>query len=414
MASTQASTADAPAHVPPELFWDHSFVEFARELPDPYLAAARLHEGPDIIWARDSSYGNPGWILTRHALIREAFMDPEHFSSARTTSAVGPLLGVTWRLNPLEFDPPVHQVYRQILNPYFSPRAMNSLDLAVREVCDALISRVEQRGSGEFIEDFATVFPAYVFLALMGMPRAMLPQFLEWAQALIRGTDNSARVTGARSILHYLEGFADEQRANPQTDLMRGIFSARVEGRPLNAGEVMGMLFLLYIGGLDTVASTLGWVMRYLAGDALLQERLRTNPEDIALAVDEFSRAFGVAAPGRTVASDFTFHGVSMRRGDTVLLPTYLASRDPRAFENPHVIDIDRRVRNNLSFATGPHTCLGMHLARREIRIVLQELLARLQNIRMAAGESYEFHTGSVLGIDRLPLIWEPRRESMR
>ena len=154
--------------------------------------------------------------------------------------------------------------------------------------------------------------------------------------------------------------------------------------------------------------------MRHLAGDALLQKRLRANPEDIPPAVDEFSRAFGVAAPGRTVANDFTFHGVSMRRGDTVLLPTYLASRDPRAFENPHVIDIDRRARNNLSFATGPHTCLGMHLARREIRIVLQELLARLQNIRMAAGESYEFHTGSVLGIDRLPLVWEPRRESVQ
>jgi cytochrome P450 len=394
--------------VPPELFWDHSFAEFARELPDPYLAAARLHDGPDIIWAQDASYGNAGWILTRHALIREAFMDSEHFSSARTSSAVGQLLGVTWRLNPLEFDPPVHQVYRQILNPYFSPRAVNGLDSAVREVCDALISQFERRGSGEFIDDFATAFPAYVFMALMGMPRAMLPQFLEWEQALMRGTENSARVTGARSILHYLESFADEQRANPQTDLMKGIFAARIDGNPLNADEVMGMLFLLYIGGLDTVYSTLGWVMRQLSGDPLLQERLRANSEDIPLAIDEFSRAFGVAAPGRTVAKDFTFHGVSMRRGDTVLLPTYLASRDPRAFENPHVIDIDRRTRNNLSFATGPHTCLGMHLARREIRIVLEELLARLRNIRLPAGEPYEFHTGSVLGIDRLRLVWEP------
>jgi cytochrome P450 len=117
-------------------------------------------------------------------------------------------------------------------------------------------------------------------------------------------------------------------------------------------------------------------------------------------------RAFGVATPNRTVAKDFTFHGVPMREGELVLLPTYLASRDPEAYENPDVIDIDRRSRS-ITFATGAHACLGIHLAKREIRIVIEAFLSRFKNIRIPKGESYAYHTGGVLGVDRLPLEWD-------
>lgn len=404
MTSTQASPPPAPEHVPAELFWNHSLAEYTHELDDPFLAASRLHEGPDILWARDANFGQPGWILTRHAHQQEVFMDHAHFSAERKNLA--PLLRVTWRLNPLEFDPPVHSTYRQILNPFFSPRAVSGLDEAVRQASRSLMTEFEDRGGCEFAHEFATPFPSYIFLALMGMPKAMLPQFLEWENTLLRGTDNAKRVVAARSILHYLEGFVADQRQNPGTELMRGLFSARIGDRPLDHGEIMGMIYLLYIGGLDTVYSSLGWIMRYLAGDPQLQQRLRSRPEDIPQAVDEFTRAFAVAGPHRKVTHDFTFHGVLMREGDHVHLPTYLAARDPRAFDHPHVIDIDRRTRH-LGFATGPHLCLGMHLAKREIRTVLETFLSRFQNIRIAPGETYEYHTGSVLGVDRLPLVWD-------
>ena len=95
-----------------------------------------------------------------------------------------------------------------------------------------------------------------------------------------------------------------------------------------------------------------------------------------------------------------------MRTDDVVLLPTYLASRDPEAFENPHVIDIGRRA-GYVTFATGPHTCLGIHLAKREVKIVLNALLSRFRNIRIPRGETYEYHVGGVLGVDRLPLEWD-------
>lgn len=114
----------------------------------------------------------------------------------------------------------------------------------------------------------------------------------------------------------------------------------------------------------------------------------------------------GVVSLPRTVASDFTFHGVPFRKGGVVSLSTHVASRDFRAFEDPHKIDIDRRARH-LSFGTGQHSCIGIHLAKRELRVFLEAFLSRFRNIRIPEGETYEYHTAGVIGIDRLPLCWD-------
>ena len=122
--------------------------------------------------------------------------------------------------------------------------------------------------------------------------------------------------------------------------------------------------------------------------------------------MEELLRAFSAASSQRRVIKDLDFHGVPMRAGDVIQLSLPLASRDPQAYHDPHRIDIDRPARH-VAFGTGPHTCLGLRLARREIRIVLESFLSRFHNIRLADGESYEFHTGSVFGVDRLHLEWD-------
>lgn len=402
------STLDAPQpnipeHVPPELVWNHSLEAFNHELDDPFVSAARLHDGPDIFWAVNESYGKPAWVLTRHALIREAFLDYEHFTSEGGSGIADVVEGV--RLNPIDYDPPQHSTYRQILNPLFTPKAVNALDDAVRAVCAALMAKFEDRGSCEFIGEFATPFPAYVFLALMGMPQAMLPQFLAWQDALMRGAPLE-RVTAANAIAGYLRTFIVAQRAEPTTDLLKAMLSAEIEGRPLSEYELLGMLYTFYVGGLDTVYSTLGWTLRRLAIEPQLQSRLRTDPELIPQAVDEFLRAFSVVGTHRKVAKDFVFHGVQMRQGDAVVLPLYLAGRDPQVFANPHEIDLDRKSGGGLAFASGPHHCLGRFLARREIKIVLETFLSRFDDLHIPAGETYAYHAGVTLGVDRLPLAW--------
>jgi len=405
MASIGAQPSTVPSHIPAELVWDHSFDSFTAELDDPFLAIARLHEGPAIIWATDASYGRPGWVVTRHDVMSEVFMDHEHFTAARK-GMVADLLGVNVRLNPIEIDPPAHYGYRRILNPFFTPKSVNGLDGSVRQACQDLIARFEDQRGCEFIEQFAVPFPSYVFLDLMGMPKDMLPQFIQWENGLMRGRDGASRVAAARAIYRYLEEFLAAQRKNPANDLIRAIVTGQFEGRPLDHLETMGMLYVLYVGGLDTVYSTLGWVVRHLATHRDLQQRLRNNPGDLPAAIEEFARAFSVVVTHREVAQDYTFHGVAMRKGEEINLPISLANRDPRVFPNPHDVDIDRKPRH-INFGTGPHACLGIHLAKREMRIVVEEFLKRFREIRIPQYEHYRFHTGRTFGIDHLPLAWD-------
>jgi len=409
MGTPNTALEKVPEHIPEELVWDHCLNDFTSELDDPFLAAGRLHEGPGVIWATEASLGKPGWVLTQHDLIRDAFLDYEHFSSARdeTTSEV---LGSMMRMIPVEVDPPEHHHYRRLLNPFFTPMHVKTYTEMVQATCDRLADKIAGNSRCEFIGDFAEIFPNSIFLSLMGMPQDQLPQFLEWERQLLRSGDQSdyeAANEAAMQIFQYLHGFIAGERDNPnRTEFINGLIQGEIQGRPMDEMEILGTCFLFYIAGLDTVYSTLGWIMRHLANDQDLQDHLRNNLQDIPKAVDEFTRAYAVAAPHRRVTEDFEFHGVGLRKGDTVLLPTYMAARDPRNYEDPHRIDIDRGARS-ITFGTGPHICLGVHLAKRELKTVLETFLTRFRSIRMPDDEKYEYHTGGVLGVDKLPLILE-------
>ena len=187
---------------------------------------------------------------------------------------------------------------------------------------------------------------------------------------------------------------------------MEAIIGAELDGRKLNDGEILGMFYTFYVGGLDTVYATISWSMRYIATHPEFQQFLRDNPDKLNRAVDELLRMFSVVSTQRRVTQDFTFHGVALKENDLVVMPIFIACRDPAAYPNPHEADLERKTQM-LSFATGPHLCLGMHLARREIRIAIETFLNRFGNIRIPVGESYEYHAGPTFNVDRLPLTWE-------
>jgi cytochrome P450 len=405
MADPILRAAKAPEHVPPELVWDHSFVDFLNELDDPFLAAGRLHQGPGVIWATNANHGMPAWIFTRHALIEEGFADYEKFSSARgplTASIMDP----SWLLLPVEADRPAHAHYRQVLQPFLTPAAMAARAAEVQGLCDSLIDRFVERGHCEFMSEFASILPNAIVVSLMGLPQEMLPQFMDWEETVIHGAEPAERLAAGAAIIDYLKGFIAEQKTDPRSPLMEGILSGRMEERAFNDAEILGICYLLFVAGLDTVFNSLGWIMRHLATDQALQARLRNNPQDIPAAVEEFTRAFGVSAPMRTVARDMVFHGVRMKKGEDVMLPTFLAGRDPRAFPNPHLIQIDRNPRH-VTFGRGPHVCVGIHLAKREMKVVIESFLSRMNNIRIPEGTKLEYQTNSTIGVDRLPLVWD-------
>jgi cytochrome P450 len=163
---------------------------------------------------------------------------------------------------------------------------------------------------------------------------------------------------------------------------------------------------MIFIGGLDTVASSLGFIFRELALRPELQMQLRNDPALIPAATDEFIRAFGVVTTFRYATQDMDFHGAPIRKGELVELPLGLASRDDLMHNAPHDIDFGRKGKRTLTFSTGPHTCAGMHLARTEIRIALSVWMQRMPVLRLAPDADIKTATESVWALENLPLAW--------
>ncbi len=394
-----------PPHVRPDLVWNADFDAFTSDGTDPWAAICRLHEGPPVLWCTNVAYGGAGWVVTRHDLISEVMIDYENFTAERH-GMIADLVGENVRLNPIEIDPPAHHGYRRILNPHFTPKALRKLEEAVRKSASELIDRFAGQGGCEFVSDFAIPYPSYVFLDLLDMPRSMLDQFIECEDGIMRAPDMMDRVKAARSVYAYLKAHREKQLETPGNPLLDAMVHGEVDGRELTYLESMGMFYVLYVGGLDTVYSTLGWILRHLATDQALQDRLRADPELIGPAVEEFARAYSVVVTHRNLARDHVFHGVEMKAGDEIHLPLMLADRDPEVFADPHQIDIDRKARH-IAFGTGTHNCLGIHLAKRELRIVVELFLERFRNIRIKEGEDYRYHTGRTFGVEYLPLVWD-------
>ena len=408
MSELSAPPAPAiPPHVPAELVWNHGLRDFASRTDDPYRALSReLHSGPDIRWSPVMMNARPGWIVTRHALVEEIYKNTTDFSNSGA-SDLNELLAANWVMTPVELDPQLHKTYRTLLQPWFQPSAIARLEQRMREGARALIDQFADRGSCEFIGEFALQFPSQVFLNLMGMPLEMLDQFLEWEGLLMRGENNEVRMGALIAIVNYLEQAMREKRGKPaQDDLGSFIANCTVEGRPVTDDEVMGMAVLMYVGGLDTVASSMGWYFRHLAGEPALQQRLREDPACIPAAAEEFLRAYSPNTIMRTVARDIDFHGVPMRVGDFVGLAGWAAGRDDRVYADPHRIDFDRGQRH-VTLGTGVHNCLGSHLARREIRILFEEWFSRIGTFRLAPGAESSFDPAAVWAVTSLPLVWD-------
>lgn len=238
----------------------------------------------------------------------------------------------------------------------------------------------------------------------------MMEQFFTWEQDLLRGESFEARARAAREILACLQTHLERQRQQPATPLMENILNARIEdGRLLNEGEILGMFYTFYVGGLDTVYGTISWSMRYIATHPEFQQFLRDNPDRLNKAVDELIRMFAVVSTQRRVTRDMVWNGVEMKENDLVVMPIFIACRDPAAYPDPHEVNLER-PEPMLSFASGPHLCLGMHLARREIRIAIESFLERFDNIHIPQGAQYAFHAGPTFSVDSLPIAWTLKR----
>ncbi len=401
------TTTKIPDHVPPHLVREYPIVQGRYIDEDPYRTIIpAIHEWPPVFYATNAYPGDePAWVLRRGSDVRDAYKDTEHFSSAGANPFAA-AIGESWNMIPTELDPPLHTGFRALLNPLFAPRKMRALEDNVRAAARRYIARFRDRGECEFMKDFAFPFPVSVFLDLMDLPHDKTELFMEWEHDLLHEANIAKIGSAVRNVTDYMREVIAARRRSPRDDFISYGIQARIRGRPLTDDELIGYTFNLFIGGLDTVTTNMGLHFRYLAENPEQQRRLRDDPAFIKTALEELLRAFGATSTFRTCIKEREINGVTIKVGDRVLMTTILACRDPDDYDRPNEIDFDRAPKQIITFGTGPHLCIGMHLARRELQIALEEFLAAIPEFRVQPGAIISTHLGGMVQPTRLPLIW--------
>jgi cytochrome P450 len=399
--------SEAPPHVPKALVLDYPIKmggliyenPFDRIIPDIHRTM------PPIFYALDAyPGGTPAWIVRRVKDLQKIYFDTDSFSN-KDFAPFALLVGESWSSLPAETDPPMHSLYRKWVNPLFTPKEMNKLDGKIRQYAKDYCAAIKAKGACEFMSEFAFEFPIKVFLELMGLPQDMTAEFLEWEMGLLHTNDLGVIGGCTRKVVDYLRAQIADRKANPRDDLISYGVTTDIDGRPLTDDELVGFTFNLFIGGMDTVSTNMAWQFRHLATHLDDQNSLRNNPAMIPDAIEEMMRAYPAVTTFRTCRKEVTIGDVTFHPGDKVAMPTSLAGRDPEEYVDADKVILGRKTRY-LSFGFGPHLCVGMHLARREMRIALEEFLAAIPEFRIQDGYAVKTHTGGILQPEKLPLVW--------
>lgn len=404
--SARVDTSRVPAHVPSELVvpFDLLRISGAKECPFKVMNSLR-GKGPVLYTPSHFSNALGAWVLTRAEDIRYVLQKPDLFSS-KGVSGFSKLLGETWDMIPLELDPPDHTKFRALLNPLLAPARIAQMQDGIRASCIELINKVVDKGGCDFVETFARQFPVRIFMQLMGLPLQDLDRILLWEDTLLHAESMSARIEAAATIRDYLRELIAARRKEPTGDLTSFAAHATIGGVELTDDEMLGICYLLFVGGLDTVASSLGFYFKYLAEHPEQQAKLREDPSLIPDAIEEMLRAYSVVMVSRFVTQDTEVAGVSMKKGDCIAMYSMFASMDPDDFDNPEDMDFKRSPNRHIAFSYGPHRCIGSHLARRELVIAIEEWMRLVPPFKIADDDGVCMHGGVVFGVDTLPLTW--------
>ncbi len=399
----------APSHIDPahvELF---DFENDAGYHRDPQGRLNELRSRHRVFYSpkgRKALLGGGTWIFTHAADIREVLQDPATFKSSGNRP-FGKALGENWVLIPIDLDPPEHDRMRSFMNPLFSPKKVAQLSGKIEQRAIELIDKFRHRPGCSFVEEFARPFPVTIFLEMFGLPVSEMERFVVWEEAIIH-SQGPGQLAAMRELRDYMAEVITERRANPKEDLISLAVTAEVGGKKLTYDEIMGMCIMLFMGGLDTVTSELGFIFRYLAENPEQQQMLRADPSMIPTALEEILRIYPIITTGRIATRDVEIGNVKISAGENVACPLACASRDPAEIENAEQIDLARNPNRHSAFGFGPHRCIGSHLARRELIVAIEQWLRLVPPFRVAPGAELEASGAGVVALCSLPLNWEP------
>jgi cytochrome P450 len=395
---------NVPSHVPPELVFPFDIYADARVTSDVQGSYNRaIEEAPDIFWTPENG-GH--WMVRRMDAIAAVATDPEHFSvrEMQIPRVENPPFFI-----PLSLDPPDNLPYRRAMAPMFGPKAIKALEPRLRYWAKEIVGKVAGRGHCDFMAEVAKVYPVTIFMELMGMDLSRLAEFRHLAEGFFENQNNAEKMSQlSAQILGIMKELVDEKRANPDDKLMSHFVHADMgEGKPMSDDEILAMSFVLFLGGMDTVTNVTGFAYQQLAQMPELQKRLANDPEGLAAAFSEEAvRAFGVVNSPRLVVKDIDLLGVPFRKGEMVLNLLPVGSRDDRKFDEPDILDIDRKRTAHITFSTGPHLCIGHVLGRAEIRVLTEEWFKQVPSFKIATDDPRAFRTGTVMALEDLELSW--------
>jgi cytochrome P450 len=357
------------------------------------------------------------WIVTRYKEIHEVLRDPETFSSYPNNLVTGP--GGMGKFIPIELDPPEHTGYRLAMQPLFSPNRMKVLTEQIRGLINELIDEFAGEGRTEFISAFAHELPTRVFLALMDWPLEDAPLFTDATDTVLMGKpglseeeNQQAQVAAGFEMFGYFHKMVQERRENPGDDITSTLIHTEVElqdgKRLLTDEELYRMFFLLLIAGLHTVQGSLAWSIIHLVNNPEQRRALIEDDSLIPSAVEEILRIEAAVIPGRCATRDVELGGVQIKKGDQLILTLCSANRDADEFDDAEDLQLDRHPNRHLSFGSGPHRCLGSHLARIELSLALEEIHRRIPDYDLIAEDPPILHASQVRGCMRLPITFTP------
>lgn len=342
------------------------------------------------------------WTVSHHADVKNALRDHETFSSAHGhripyVEAMGTI--------PIDFDPPAHGPYRDLLVQAVSPRRVRELEPFLQHTISELVSRFVERGGGDAVTELALPLPLTVLTEIVGFSASTVATFRELTVALWADGTAEGQLRGREALTEVLTNeIRRHQRTRPD-DYLSWLLRAQIDDRAIREDEVVSVLLSLAVAGHETTMNSVGSLLYLLATHQGEQSRLRADTSLAPGYVEEMLRLRTPAqAFARRTTRDADIAGTTIPRGEWVLLLNAAANRDPRQFEKPDAFDVNRSTRGHLAFGWGIHQCVGASLARLELRIVLEQLCTHPAFVLDGEATFSSLEAGTHYGPTHLPI----------
>jgi cytochrome P450 len=344
------------------------------------------------------------WVVTGYPEAYEILHKPQVFSSWPTSIPAFPQAAP---MVPVEIDPPDHLRYRALLAEPFSPRRVKQFTEPLRDVVNSLIDGFIDAGGCDVCETIAVPLPTFLGTTMLGLPASDAPRLQAWVHTFVHesAAHPEAAFEAAMEIYAYFTALLEQRRADPSgDDLLSLLVAAEVDSQKLSDEELLGFSLFLLLAAIDTSQKVIGSMFWQLATDPDLRSRLVAEPSLIPDAVEEMLRYWAPVITARTATEDVTVGGVDIKAGERVLVPLGAANRDDREFPEASAFVIGRAPNRHLAFGGHAHRCLGSHIARSELTIILEEFLRRIPDFEIADESAVTWSWGQVQGVIRLPI----------